>query len=167
MPRWLGGVVHALFQPVVLVALPWVLSRSAKRHGWVNGAPGSYNLVGLVLVCIGFGIIVWALAEHFAAAPAGWTFERTAHYPTPAYLITSGPYRLSRNPLYVADVTVWLGWAAFYVGIFLGRFVLKREERGLEARFGNAWRDYCCQTARWLGRPSDGASVQVGNGQRR
>jgi hypothetical protein len=38
IPRWLGALRHALFQPLVLAVLPWPLSGAAKRHGWVHGA---------------------------------------------------------------------------------------------------------------------------------
>jgi protein-S-isoprenylcysteine O-methyltransferase Ste14 len=162
IPRWFGGLAHAIFQPLVLVVLPWLLSLAATRHGWAHGSPGTYNFIGLVAVAFGFAIIIWALVAHFTSAPEGWTLERTPHYPTPAYLITRGPYRYSRNPLYLADAIVWLGWAAFYgsllllglfiLGILLGSPVLRREERGLEARFGEAWRAYRQSTPRWFGR---------------
>ena len=108
------------------------------------------------------------MREHFKAAPMGWLLERTPHYPTPAYLLTEGPYRYSCHPIYLAEVTIWLGWLAFYGSFVLGGLMmgmailaprvlipltLQREERGLEARFGELYREYRRTTPRWFGKP--------------
>ena len=76
-------------------------------------------------------------------------------------LATDGIYRLSRNPIY-------LGFTLIYVGIALGMdspvalalilpclivvdsFVIAREERYLEARFGEPYRAYNRSVLRWL-----------------
>jgi putative transposase len=123
MSRWLGIAAHAVTFPVVLGFLPWALS----------------------------------------LAPDGWQFERTPHYPTPAYLLTEGPYRYSCNPMYVTDGLIFIGWIAFYgslvllvviaaVALLLGPFIVPREERGLEARFGDTYRKYRRTTPRWFGK---------------
>ena len=89
--------------------------------------------------------------------------ERTPHYPTPAYLLTKGPYRYSCNPIYLAELAIWLGWMAFYgsfvlAGVFavmallIGPVIVPREERGLEVRFGDAYREFRRTTPRWLGK---------------
>ncbi|MGI8989680.1 MAG: methyltransferase family protein [Bryobacteraceae bacterium] len=89
--------------------------------------------------------------------------EKTPHYPTPSYLLTEGPYRYSRNPIYLAELTIWLGWILFYgsfavAGIFavgsllVGPIVVPREERGLEARLGAEYREYRRTVPRWLGK---------------
>jgi steroid 5-alpha reductase family enzyme len=43
----------------------------------------------------------------------------------PFYLLTQGPYRYTRNPMYLGGLAIWLGWAAFYGSgaVFVG-FVL-------------------------------------------
>ena len=38
---------------------------------------------------------------------------------TPKLLIVSGPYRLTRNPMYVAELGMWLGWAVFFGSVLL------------------------------------------------
>jgi protein-S-isoprenylcysteine O-methyltransferase Ste14 len=94
-------------------------------------------------------------------APAGWRLEKTPYYPTPAYLATSGPYRFSRNPIYVAEGMIWIGWVVFFgssviltvfatLAVIVGPLVLRREENGLEARFGDAWVRYSKTTPRWF-----------------
>ena len=143
--------------PLVHGAVPWAISLLSVRHGWVDHRPGTWNLAGLSLVAVGCAGIVWALAVHFAEAPRGWEFERT-----PNYLLTRGPYRFTRNPIYVAYGLIWPGWAVFYgsvallvSGLLVGPIgyllVIPREERNLEARFGETYREYKRAVPRWLG----------------
>ena len=119
------------------------------------------SLSGLIPVIAGFAAITWCLAVHVREAPEGWRIEKNPYYPTPAFLITQGPYRFSRNPIYVAEGVIWLGWIVFWgspfilavlaiVGAVVGPWVLRREEKGLEARFGEAWIQYTAATPRWL-----------------
>jgi len=80
---------------------------------------------------------------------------------TPSYLLTEGPYRYSRNPAYVAMLTIWFGWTVFYgsllvlVGLvfawlLLNYVVIPREERGLEARHKETYRQYLQRVPRWF-----------------
>ena len=79
-----------------------------------------------------------------------------------AFLITRGPYAFSRNPMYVSELTLWLGWAVFYgsVAVLVGFAILltvltasvPHEERVLDARLGDAYRAYKRAVPRWLGR---------------
>ena len=88
---------------------PWALSLLTARHGWAGKTPGALNLLGLIPVTAGFCIFLLCVHEHDRAAPTGWLLERTPHYPTPSYLLTSGPYRYSCNPIYLADLAIWFG----------------------------------------------------------
>jgi protein-S-isoprenylcysteine O-methyltransferase Ste14 len=76
-------------------------------------------------------------------------------------LVTSGPYRLSRNPLYVAilclytALSLWfdIGWALVLLPVVVGavqRFVIVKEEAYLERRFGQAYREYKTRVRRWI-----------------
>ena len=80
--------------------------------------------------------------------------------PTTA-IITSGPYKFSRNPIYVTMATLCLGVAVWVNSIWLlGTLVLSigvitigvifREERYLEQKFGDTYMDYKAGTRRWL-----------------
>lgn len=162
IPRWLGGALHLFLLPLVHAGAPWLLSSFAVRRGWVDGSPGVYNYAGLIPVAMGFGLIFWCMLGHFQAAPHGWVVERTPHYPTPAVLLMKGPYRFSRNPIYLAEGVLWMGWMVFYgsasllavfaaLALTVGPLVVRREERGLEAKFGDAWRAYAIATPRWIG----------------
>jgi len=80
--------------------------------------------------------------------------------PTTA-LVSAGPYRFSRNPVYVGYVFLQAGIAlladAFWplatillVLIAVRRLVIAREELYLEAKFGDTYRDYKRRVRRWL-----------------
>ncbi len=76
-------------------------------------------------------------------------------------LVTTGPYRFSRNPLYLALTLAYLGagaavnsaWPVLLLPalLFVMQWgVIAREERYLERRFGNAYRRYQARVRRWL-----------------
>src|SRR5262252_4888305 len=77
------------------------------------------------------------------------------------YLIKDGPYRFSRNPLYLGgNVFIFLG-ASLILGtpgglmltvlhLPLVNFMIRREERQLEQSFGDTWREYAQRTRRWI-----------------
>jgi protein-S-isoprenylcysteine O-methyltransferase Ste14 len=113
IPRWTGAL-HGIVQPAVHAGIPWLLSRLGPRYGWTAEGPGVWNLAGLISIIAGCALMTWCLVVHMRLAPAGWRIEKTPYYPTPAYLATEGPYRFSRNPIYVAEGMIWIGWMVFF-----------------------------------------------------
>ena len=116
------------------------------------GRPG--RIAGTVLIVGGLFI--------FTAALLQFRRHRTTVMPreTPVAMIDSGIYRLSRNPIYLADALFLAGaalwWDAaslllvpLFVMIITRRFILD-EESGLRAVFGAAFDRYAAQTRRWL-----------------
>ena len=156
---WLQALALLVFHGV----LPFLLSRQAARHGWSDGAPSLWNLPGLLAVASGAALIVWCIVRHDAEAPRhGWRFEKTPFEPA-RYLIVDGPYRYTRNPIYLSHLAIWSGWALFYgsIPILLGVLsiwallafvVMPYEERGLAQSLGEPYREYTRQVSRWLGR---------------
>ena len=79
----------------------------------------------------------------------------------PSSLVTLGPYRHSRNPIYVADMGVLIGWAlilgspfalvltAALPPILTRRFILQ-EEATLREAFGMTYEEYCERVRRWV-----------------
>lgn len=76
-------------------------------------------------------------------------------------LVTDGPFRIWRNPLYMGETLVFLGLAqaagniwmvmaavVFAFGVF--KLAIQPEERHLEQRFGDAYRSYKGRTRRWF-----------------
>jgi len=82
---------------------------------------------------------------------------------SPAYLMTDGPYAFSRNPMYIGELALWLGFSVLYgspvvlVGfvawIVVMRRLVVREEVGLEAAFGDIYCQYKDRVPRWINLP--------------
>lgn len=99
------------------------------------------------------------------AAPAARAMVRrgtTLHpFGRPSQLVTEGPYRYTRNPVYLALACILLG-AAVYLGSLAAFLVvplfavaitlafIRREERVLASLFGEAYAEYCRSVPRWL-----------------
>jgi protein-S-isoprenylcysteine O-methyltransferase Ste14 len=159
-PRWVAFVSTPLLFVLVHVLLPYEISRLSVHHGWVGGYPGPWNLLALIVVVIGAAGIVWGAGLHVLETSPSFEMETT-----PRYLLKGGPYRFSRNPIYLAVLTMWLGWALVYGSIAnavawviawaIIRFVVVPwEERGLERRFGGGYLQYKNTVPRWFGRAS-------------
>ena len=113
------------------------------------------RVIGIGLIAVGIALFVWAahtLSRH-----------KTTIIPTkPAdALVTDGPFRFRRNPIYLADVLILIGvailtqnlWFAILGAAFavlVTWLAILPEERHLEARFGDAYRDYISATRRWI-----------------
>lgn len=166
IPRWLAialaPIVGLVVIPAVHAGIPWALSHVGPRHGWADGKPASWNLFGYAPIAVGAGLLVWIVVFGFTQyrrlperVPMDWS---------PALLMTGGPYAISRNPMYVGELALWLGSAILYGSIpvligfaVLGAIVARlapREERALEAKFGDVYRQYKARVPRWLGIPA-------------
>jgi protein-S-isoprenylcysteine O-methyltransferase Ste14 len=78
-----------------------------------------------------------------------------------AALVTSGPYRISRNPMYLGLVLLYAGVACVFsvvwalpllipLIIYTQLSVIAREERYLDRAFGDTYRAYRVRVRRWL-----------------
>jgi protein-S-isoprenylcysteine O-methyltransferase Ste14 len=76
-------------------------------------------------------------------------------------LVQTGPYRITRNPIYVAFVLLYFGLALLLTSAWmllllvpvlfvLQRGVVEREEAYLREKFGDAYRKYEARVPRWL-----------------
>jgi protein-S-isoprenylcysteine O-methyltransferase Ste14 len=128
----------------------WLLGRAVP----VPVAP-PLRLPGLVVAGLGVALGGWALALMLRAGTDPRP-DRPA-----ARLIESGPFRFSRNPIYLGFLVfaaglalrwgdLW-GWLAVAViGVLLDRLVVRREERYLRRRFGPAYEAYAARVRRWI-----------------
>ena len=110
----------------------------------------------------GTGIALAGGALMLLAAPE-FLRARTTIVPhrAPDALITGGVYRLSRNPIYLADALILAGlclrWGAWpslvlvplFVAIITRRFILPEEAR-LHAAFGREYSAYAARVRRWV-----------------
>jgi protein-S-isoprenylcysteine O-methyltransferase Ste14 len=113
------------------------------------------QLLGLAWIVLAVLLILWSVL-YFRANKT--TIE--PHH-TPTALITKGPYRISRNPIYLAMVVASIGWALWcgtlsaFVGpvilawVLHNRFVLPEEAKLREA-FGAKAEAYITKTKRWV-----------------
>jgi len=154
IPRWLAYVLFIIIWGV----LPWALSLLTPRYGWATGGPGFWNLLGLIPLVAGIAGSLWTLVLHFAQSGEGLDWE-----PDKSYLLTSGSYAFSRNPMYLFELTLLFGWVLVYgsVAVFIAFLVwwawfsffqVPQEERTIEARFGEAYREYKNRVPRWFGK---------------
>ena len=131
----IGYVLHRLFP----LPLPRVMPSVA---GWASIAAG-------VLL----------------AGAAAYRFRQAGQTPIPTQpvtaLVVKGPYRFTRNPMYIAMTLVYLGglmllgdaWPLLVlpaVLVVIRRAVIAREEAYLERKFGEAYRAYTARVRRWL-----------------
>lgn len=76
-------------------------------------------------------------------------------------LVTTGPYKHSRNPMYLSLSLVLIAWAIFLSDLlslmlmpafyaYITRFQIIPEEREMISKFGKDYEDYTEQTPRWL-----------------
>jgi protein-S-isoprenylcysteine O-methyltransferase Ste14 len=144
------GAAHAAF--------PVAISRHGPRLGWRDGQLGRANLLGLGPLGLGAALVAWALVAHYTAAPTyGWVVRRRL---APEYLLTHGPYRVTRNPMYLGELAIWSGWTLLLGSppvagtLLLGAAVMRGgvefEERSLAEHYGEEWRAYASRTPRWL-----------------
>jgi protein-S-isoprenylcysteine O-methyltransferase Ste14 len=118
-------------------------------------APFSWTLVsaGAVLTLLGEAIRLWAV-RHIG------TISRTRSDRL-GPLVTAGPFGLVRNPLYIGNILLWVGfavtarlvWMAPVVLVLLAleyHAIVKWEEELLLAQRGEDYRAYFDQVGRWI-----------------
>ena len=111
--------------------------------------------VGGVVIALSFVLIALVLRE-FVRAKTSFS----SHSPSSA-LITSGPFRYSRNPAYLSLSMLYVGigivvdsvWilGLGIVAVLITHYaVILREEAYLERKFGDEYRTYLVSVRRWL-----------------
>ena len=111
--------------------------------------------VGLVLVVLSVGIATWGRRTMRAAG------TNVDPYRPATVLVENGPFRFSRNPLYMAltllflglslVVDTWWGIVLLFPHLIIMHWgVILREERYLDQKFGASYRQYCSRVRRYL-----------------
>jgi len=138
----------AIFYLLVAIGLDYFLS--TKK---IIFSP--YNLFGILIIIGGITLMVTAVLLFKKEGTPKNPFEK------PKAIVTSGPYRFTRNPMYVGVALISLG-IAFLFGsyiMFLAplAFILTinstfipREEKIMEKLFGQKYLDYKKKIRRWL-----------------
>ena len=141
-PFWLMGAIVLVWLQV------WL---------WPGATQSSVmlTLVGGVLLWGALAVMAWTI----------WTFRKhkttVVPHQRPARIITDGPFALSRNPIYLADVVLLAGvvirygaWPALVLipllAAILSRRFIAPEEARMKESFGAEFDEYAAKTRRWL-----------------
>lgn len=112
--------------------------------------------LGVLVVAAGEAVRLWAV--HHIGAISRTRSDRLGP------LIDTGPFALVRNPLYLGNILLWLGfalsarlfWLAPAIVILLAfeyHAIVRWEETLLAVRLGDAYLDYTMRVPRWIPRP--------------
>ena len=134
---------------VLLAGVTWLLPRSDEPVVLLSAA-------GLALIVAGLAINAWPKVLFHRAGTSVSPIRPTSA----VALVTSGPYRFSRNPMYLGYALGLLGWSAwlaqpfgpltviFFVA-YITRFQIVPEERCLSSRFPAEYAAYRRAVRRW------------------
>jgi protein-S-isoprenylcysteine O-methyltransferase Ste14 len=110
----------------------------------------------IAVIVLGLAIALWAVVT-FARAGAQIRPDAASN----SRIVTHGPFRFTRNPMYLALMTIGIGaaiaagtlwmWLAPAVLFVLDNFIIiPFEERNIERQFGAEFRDYKARVRRWI-----------------
>ncbi|WP_211443805.1 methyltransferase family protein [Collimonas humicola] len=131
----------------ILVPLAWL---------WFTAHTMFAHPLGLVPLIAGFAALLWCVCEFYVSGKG-----TLAPWAPPACLVETGPYRYSRNPMYIAVTSALLGWAATFgsLGLLIYALVVAvafqlrvvfGEEPWLSRMHGSQWEQYRSRVPRWL-----------------
>ena len=138
---FLGWIVGTL-------GLEWLVRTEAFLPVW---AP----ITAKILIFPAAILFVWSLLTC-------WRHDTTLeHSKETKTLVTTGPFRLTRNPIYLAMLVMFVGFGLDYgslwaialtvpVAIIIHRMTVIPEERYLERKFGQSYREYRRAVRRWI-----------------
>lgn len=146
---------------VLFVALYFGLPAAGLFLDGLLGWPSLPDLVrplGLIPFVLGAAGIFWCFLLFVRigqGTPNPWD--------PPRVLVTSGPFAWTRNPIILSHALAALGVAMLFASpaavvivLVLGilvQFIVRREERTLDSRYGDAYRRYREMVPRWIPRP--------------
>jgi protein-S-isoprenylcysteine O-methyltransferase Ste14 len=145
-----GGPIPPLF---FLIAIAIQLALAAIPAAKFIAEP--WHLSGIAFIVAGVAFAVWGNRQFSRAGTTVNPFEQAST------LVTSGPFRVSRNPMYLGMVLVLLGAAILlrellpflvpflFAWLIASRFIRHEEDR-LHAQFGDAYDEYTQRVRRWL-----------------
>jgi protein-S-isoprenylcysteine O-methyltransferase Ste14 len=120
-----------------------------------GAAPRSIPLIaaGVALTFLGELLRLWAV--HHIGVISRTRSDRLGP------LVAAGPFAFVRNPLYLGNIALWAGfalaaqlvWLAPVIVALLGleyHAIVRWEERLLEARLGDGYREYAARVPRWV-----------------
>ena len=147
---------------MAFVAMPGIVAFALPLGiGISTHDPTRYVPLAATVLALGTLLLLACVREFYVTGRG-----TLAPWSPPRYLVTSGPYRWSRNPMYIGVVTILLGWWLLWDSrtlltytlavacVFYVR-VLTMEEPWAARHFGAEWETYRANVPRWIGTRSD------------
>ncbi len=114
-----------------------------------------WNLLGIVPLVIGSILNLIADRDFKRVGTTVKPYEKSTT------LVTSGVFRISRNPMYLGMVLILFGIAVFMgtmspyaivilFAVLMDRVFIRVEERMLEEEFGETWQEYKMRVRKWI-----------------
>lgn len=146
-PLWFASAFFAGWGLQLLIPLPLTMDSPVVAR--------ASHVIGLGLLVCGGVLALSCLAMFMLARTTFIPFGKASR------LITHGPYRLSRNPMYVSLFLAYVGGACLVVQpwslillpvplVILGKIVIPFEEARLRETFGSAYEIYYNSVRRWI-----------------
>lgn len=145
--HWLKSTSNRTF-------IAWPLLLFATEALVQNGMP-ELNLWAIALLAWGYLQYRWVGSFRTREGGGGPGLSNP-----PDKIVAEGPYRWVRNPMYLGHLIFFAGlaavlqsWIGAAVLVFHGVWFDRRvrgDERHLEERFGETYRDYCRRVKRWI-----------------
>ena len=140
----------------VTLWLPLFWMYPGIRHRPIEWNAGTAGAIALIAIGIA-GYLVCSL--DFAVFGRG----TPAPIDMPKHLVVRGPYKYTRNPMYISVLAILMGESALFrsvtlleysaaVAIMFHLFVLIQEEPALRRKMGEAYQKYCDEVPRWIPR---------------
>jgi len=150
-----GGPLSVLLRPPIVFLAAMLLGIALNRAWSLHFVPSDLGWLGPLVILCAVLLFLLSFREFRAAGTPVRGSERTTT------IVRTGPYRLSRNPIYLSFVLLVLGLSVSLNDLwllmtlvpalgFIAAIVIPREERFLEQTFGVEYRRYKCSVRRWL-----------------
>ncbi len=145
-PKIFGGTLVIALILKLIIPMRFLGAGTGRESG---------AFLGWLIVLASLALAAWAaLALKMADTPINPDEPARA-------LVTAGPYRFSRNPIYLSAALIFLGvgFIADSLWLFLAipivmfamkKFAIEAEEVQLTEKFGDAYREYSTAVRRWF-----------------
>ena len=145
-----------------IVVQPPVVTMLVVLSAWlIHAVLGPWQIIlhapvlGGTLVALGFSVMLWARILFTSRKTTLFVGQESAH------LVSDGPFRFSRNPMYIGvlvsllGLALWIGTVPLYVAVpftfmTFNFFHIPREEQRLRESFGERYLTYSKGVRQWL-----------------
>ncbi len=144
---WRALLAFVALPATVAFVVPWLLRPTQAQVG----------VAGILAIVTGTVLLLWCVRDFYVTGRG-----TLAPWSPPEHLVTTGLYRFSRNPMYLAVLLILFGWAVAFPAIILWVYlagvalafqlrIVFHEERWLARTHGRTWADYRARVPRWIG----------------